>query len=73
LCERDSREDGLQNRRIGRNTQVDSKQTFKDGLLNSEFVAKVELSTFVVASEKVHFRGFSSELRTVFRKTSVGL
>jgi hypothetical protein len=45
----------------------------------SELVAKVELSTFAVAcrhqqemSEKLYFRGFSGELRTVFRKTSVG-
>jgi hypothetical protein len=48
--------------------------------LNSELVAKVELSTFAVAcrhqketSEKLNFRWFSGELRTVFRKTSVGL
>jgi hypothetical protein len=43
-------------------------------------IAKVELSTFAVAcrhqqetSEKLYFRGFSGELNTVFRKTSVGL
>ena len=40
----------------------------------------LSLSTFAVAcrhqqetSEKLYFRGFSGELRTVFRKTSVGL
>ncbi len=50
----------VRNRRIGRNTQDDSKQ----------LVAKVELSTFAVAcrhqqetSEKLYFRGFSRELR----------
>jgi hypothetical protein len=59
--------------------QVDSNRTFEDVLLNSELVAKVELSTFAVASrhqetsEKLYFRGFSGKLRTVFWKTSVGL
>jgi hypothetical protein len=62
------------------NSQVDSKRTFKDVLLTSEFVAKVELSTFAFGcrhqqetTQKLYFRGFSGELRTVFRKTSVGL
>jgi hypothetical protein len=47
--------------------------------LNSELVAKVELSTFAVAcrhqqetSEKLNFRGFSGELRTVFKKLLLG-
>jgi hypothetical protein len=76
----EKREDGSRNRQIGRNTQVDSKQTFEDVLLNNELIAKVELSTFAVAcrhqqetSEKLYFRGFSGELWTVFRKTFVGL
>jgi hypothetical protein len=33
-------------RRIGRNAQDDSKRTFEDVLLNSELVAKIELSIF---------------------------
>jgi hypothetical protein len=56
-----------------------SRFKFEDVLLNSELVAKVELLTFAVTcrhqqetSEKLYFRGFSGELRTVFRKTSVG-
>ncbi len=51
LCERvdEKRDDGWRNQRIGRNAQDDSKRTFEDVLLNSELVAKVELSTFAVA------------------------
>ena len=49
-----------------------AKRTFEDVLLNSELVAKLELST-LETSEKLYFRGFSSELMTVFRKTSAGL
>jgi hypothetical protein len=76
----EKRDDGWQNRRIGRNTQDDSKRTSEDVLLNSELVVKFELSIFAVAcehqqetAEKLYFRIFSGELMTVFRKTSVGL
>jgi hypothetical protein len=44
----EKREDGSRNRRIGRNTQDDSNRAFEDVLLNSELVAKIELSIFAV-------------------------
>ena len=67
------RDDGWRNRRIGRNPQDDSTRTFEHVLLNSELVAKIELSIFAVAcrhqqetAEKFYFRRFSGELMTVF-------
>jgi hypothetical protein len=76
----EKREDGSRNQRIGRNAQDDSKRAFEDVLLNSELVAKIELSIFAVAcghqqetAEKLYFRRFCGKLRTVFQKTSVGL
>jgi hypothetical protein len=69
----------MRNKKMTRETDK-SIQKERSKMSDVPLVVKVKLSTFAVAcrhqqetSEKLYFRGFSRELRTVFRKTSVGL
>ena len=71
----EKQEDGSRNRRIGRNAQDDSKRASEDVLLNSELVAKIELSIFQSHADinrklqkNFIFKGFLASSGQFFKK-----